>query len=262
MKKRSLAVILAAAMMFSMTACGNKAETVNENTTTAKVSDEKTDAQEEETPSKEEETPVEEDEVEEGLVEEETDTKEADAEEEETASGRYERGTYAGNSWTSKWLGMRYDLPDEFLFASEEELDAMIVAGGGLVYEDDAQTMLDYAKMTTVYEMMVLEPAGNPNFNLAVERSPYSPDEYMEILEMQLAALDNVSVDWKGYAGTEDIGGLDFDKYDVELDYGGIAMNQSYYITAKENRLVYIILTYTDDTLDAADTMMGGFSAL
>ena len=267
MRKRSLFVIFVTVLMLFATACGGNKLTVENSEEDININKEESvdeDKAEDESGLVDEEDSADGD----NSIEKETsgDNEESDEEVDaggaKTSSGRYVKGIYEGTSWISEWLGMRYDQPKGFLLASDEELDAMIQAGSNLAFEDNADAVLDYMKLTTVYELMVMAPVGIPTFSLAVERSPLSADEYMDFLSQQFSMVSAVSIDFKGYEGTEDIGGIEFDKYAIESEYNGVAMNQIYYITEKDSRLVYIIVTYLDDNLDALDTMMSGFSAL
>lgn len=255
MRKRSLFAILITVLMLSMAACGGNTQTV-ETSEEEFVDEDK---------AEEENRPVdEEDSTDEGEESDESEgaNEEAGTGEEKASSERYEKGIYEGTSWISEWLGMRYDQPEGFLLASDEELDTMIQAGSNLAFEDNAEAVLDYMKLTTVYELMVMAPAGIPTFSLVVERSALSADEYMDALAQQFAMMSTVSLDLKGYEGTEEIGGIEFDKYAIESEYNGASMNQIYYITEKDSRLVYLVVTYLESNSDALDAMMSGFSAL
>lgn len=264
MKRKSLAAILLSAMMLSITACGDKTATVDTSAEadTAAESEDQAD-QETETDTKDEAEPEADSSKEE---EAEAEPEESAEEEKEESSGSYAKGTIDGNNFESEWLGVRYEAPEGFVMATDEELEELLLAGGELIYEDDAQTFIDYAKLTTVYEMMTYLPqannAGDPNLNLVVEKNNASAKEYGDALKAQVDTMyGDADVEWKDVANTT-VGGIDCLEYAISINFGEQAMNQSYYIADKDGRVICFILSYTDAQKENADALMDAFKPL
>lgn len=182
--------------------------------------------------------------------------------EEETARG-YVKGTNYGTYWESEWLGMRYDQPDGFTLLSDSQLNDALQVGNNLVDGAFGEGTADIAGQNTVYELMVMSYSGNPNFNLGVEKSEDSVDDYAGRLGLALQAYYGDSlVNQSGFEGTQGIGGLYFEKYSFIVDDGTLGMHQTYYITKKEDRLVYIIISYSENSPEDAEAILSGFSEL
>lgn len=266
MKRKSLVIALTAGMMLSMTACGVTAK----STATAKADTEDTaaadEAETEETEEEPEDTAEEQDEPEEDASEEETKSEEEDAEEEEAAedeeeskasAGRYERGNVTETSFESEWIGFRYELPEGFTMASQEEMDAVLQLGSEMIYEDNADMVVDYSKMVMVYEMMAMDSV-NDSVTVFVERTSLKPEEYAEALEAQMKQVDGVEMKLVDKEEDAKIGGVSFYKYSYELSYSGVPVYQDYYMAERNGRMIEVLISYSDESVK--DVMMSGFA--
>ena len=181
--------------------------------------------------------------------------------EEAASSDDYVKGINYGTYWESKWLGMRYDQPSGFTMLSDSQLDEANQMGNELVSVLVGDDLASQAQ-NSVFELMAMSNTGIPNFNLSVERTSSSVDEYMSATGQQLQNIYGSSFEDRGFEGTEEIGGKYFQKYTYVVSDGGSTMYQVCYITKKDDRIVDIILTYTEETKGEADTLMSGFSEL
>lgn len=189
---------------------------------------------------------------------------------ETAASDGYVKGTNYGTYWESEWLGMRYDQPSGFELVSGEELDIFTQFASAMasmvsdaadvpVEEDDVLSMLQ----NTVYELAASTDSGDVNFILGVEKSDESVSSYMErFRQQQQEAYGSSFVKDMEFEGTEEIGGKYFEKYTYAVNEEGFNINQVCYITKKNDRLVYIVLTYPEGSSNGADAIMSGFSEL
>lgn len=181
----------------------------------------------------------------------------------EAASDSYVKGTNYGNYWESQWLGMRYDQPDGYRLFSDSELNDALQIGDSLLDGTFGEGMADAAGQNSVYEMMAAAPSGTPNFNLGVEKTDASIDEYAGQLGAYLPAFfGDAYIGQSGFEGTQEIGGRYFEKYTFYVDDGASGMNQTYYITKKDDRMVFVIMTYSAGNPGEADTLLSGFSEL
>ena len=183
-------------------------------------------------------------------------------------SSKYAKGTLKDTSFESEWIGVRFDAPEGFIVATQEELDEFLDIGSEMleeVYADDGKNVIDYSELTTVYELLtyqVMEDGtGNPNLTLAVERTALTVDKYMDALKKQVNTIYNgTTLSWEETEKVS-VGSLECDKYTVCVDYGYAMMYQSYYMAKKDNRMIYFILTYSDDQSEAATALMNAFKA-
>ncbi|MDE6388150.1 MAG: hypothetical protein K2L82_10155 [Lachnospiraceae bacterium] len=187
-----------------------------------------------------------------------------------TACGgaKYSKGTLSDNGFESEWMGIRFNAPEGYVVATQEELDNFISMGQDYVkavYEENGKKVIDYAELTTVYELMTYLPdpenlgTGDPNLSLAAEKTTFSTDKYIEVLQSQIKTLfPDVPITWDEPDNVK-VGGLECDKYTATMDYGVAKMNQSYYITKKDNRVIYFIVSYTPGHEEDVDTLMNAF---
>lgn len=181
---------------------------------------------------------------------------------------KYSKGTLTDSGFESEWMEIRFNAPEGYVVATQEELDDFISMGQDYVeaaYEENGKKVINYTELTTVYELMTYLPdpdnfgAGDPNLSLAAEKTVLSTDKYMEALKSQMETLfSGVPITW-GDAVSEKVGGLDCDKYTATMDYGVAKMVQSYYITKKGNRVIYFIVSYTPGHEEDVDKLMNAF---
>ncbi|MBQ6806397.1 MAG: hypothetical protein IJO97_03075 [Lachnospiraceae bacterium] len=270
MKKKSLVVALLASMMLSMTACGSDATETNVEVETGEVEtgDVEAETDVEEETAAEPETNLEEnfevkkaeaEEVESAEVEEDAEV-EAEEETEEEAED-YTKGTLNGNVFESEWMGIRFEAPEGYSLSTEEEIEAALLAGGELMYEEDVEELLDYTKLTTVYEMIAQESEyGDPNVSLTVVKTPYDAKTFVDATLIQAQSVEGISITLLNEeAEIVELAGKEFEKYATEMNYDGYLMLQDYYFTRQDDRMIYMVLTYTDEA--AAEEIMSGFSA-
>lgn len=177
------------------------------------------------------------------------------------ASDGYVKGTNYGTYWESEWLGMRYDQPSGFTMLSDSQLNDANRMGNDLVSALVGDDLASQAQ-NSVFDLMAMADSGIPNFNLSVERTSSSVDEYMNATGQQLQSIYAGSLENRGFEGTEEVGGKYFEKYTYVVYDGGSAMYQICYATKKDDYIVMIVLTYTEETKGDADILMSGFSEL
>jgi hypothetical protein len=116
----------------------------------------------------------------------------------------------------------------------------------------------------TVYEMMVSSIIGSPNIILIVEKLPLNnmtEEQYVEALKTQvtepIAAMGFDMV--FSASSTVSVAGKTFTMIPAEIP--GIA-NQDYYIKRYDNRMAVLIVSYSEDTIGEAETLLGAFRAI
>lgn len=191
-----------------------------------------------------------------------------DGEEKEEKSGRddevsgdeaddgYTRGKITDTTYESEWIGLRYELPEGFTMSSEKEMDAILEAGGELLYEDKVDDIVDYAKMVMVYEMMAKDRYGDV-ITLFVEQTKFDIDTYVAAIKLQMENVDTIEVTMDDGV-TVEVGGVEFEKYSLVLDYGGMEVKEDYYLRKQGDRMICMLLGYSND--EAVEKIMSGFS--
>lgn len=266
--KRGIAVILLACLMLSVTACGGgqaedtiakaDAEKIREEAeaemkerhqertqNSQKAADSEDSGGNNEARGDDEEIES----TEEGSREQEK------SDSEEAADDGYVRGKMTDTTYESEWIGLRYELPAGFSMSSEDEMDAILQAGGSMLYEDKVDDIVDYAKLVMVYEMMAKDKYGNV-LTLFVEKTAFDIDTYVAAIKMQMENVDVIDITIDD-GETAQVGGVEFEKYTLTLDYGGVIVKENYYLKKKGDRMICLLMGYSED--EAAETMMSGF---
>lgn len=251
MKRKLLLVTLAAAVM--LTACGGKekSDSTAETTTTTEA---------EATP----EAAAEDTGAETGDTETETEDAAADAEDTAATEGEYVKGTSTETGFESEWLGLRYTAPEGMVMSTEEELNEVMGMGQEMLSEDFSELQLEYAKMSSVYEMMSKNEAGTTNIIVTVEKLPssnFSVEDYAEAIKTNLKAVTTIAYTISDDLETVSVGGSDFTKITAQADYSGVNMHQDYYVRVIGDRAVSMALTYVDETASEAEAIINAFEA-
>lgn len=249
-RKRSIAVILLAGLMLSVTACGSG----REESAVAEADAEKI----------REEAEAEIKARHEARTENSRETASAgDSDEgaggagtEEASDDGYVKGKVTDTAFESEWIGLRYDLPEGFTMSDEDDIDAVLEAGGSMLYEDQVDNIVDYAKLIMVYEMMAQDSYGNV-ITLFVEKTSLDIDTYVAAIKMQMARVDQIDISMDE-GETVEVGGVEFEKYSLTLAYGGMEVNEDYYLKKKDGRMICMLTGYSSD--EAAEAIMSGFS--
>ena len=257
MKKKVLFMTLAAAVV--LTACGGKTETESADVETAvteeaDVETEGEEAEEADTADAQEAEP------EEAVEAEEEETAEAA----EEASSDYVKGTVTENGWESEWLGLRFTTPEGMTMSTDEELNEIMGLGEEVLSEDFSELQLEYAKMSSVYEMMSADEPGLTNVMVTAEKmlvSSMDAEAYADAVRQGLESVSQIDYTISEENENVTIGGTDFVKVSAAADYSGVSMYKDYYIGIIGDRAVSIAVTYVDDTADLANQVVNAFEA-
>ncbi len=242
MKKKVLFMTLAAAVV--LTACGGNAE--SESTAV--------------------EAAVEEEAEVEADVEEADETEEAAVETEETeeAASEFVKGIVTENGWESEYLGLRYTAPEGMAMSTEEELNAMMGLGEEVISEDFSELQLEYAKMSSVYEMMSTDEMGITNVVVTAEKllvNGMDAEAYADAVRQGLESVSQIDYTISEENEAVTIAGLDFIKVSSVADYSGVSMYQDYYIGIIGDRALSIAVTYVDQSAELAEQVVNAFEA-
>ncbi|MDE5933884.1 MAG: hypothetical protein K2H40_15570, partial [Lachnospiraceae bacterium] len=116
--------------------------------------------------------------------------------------------------------------------------------------------IIDYAKMVMVYEMMAKDRYGDV-LTIFVEKTQFDIDTYVAAIKMQMGNVDTMDISIDD-GETVEVGGVEFEKYSLTLGYGGMEVKEDYYLKKKGDRMICMLIGYTED--EAAEAIMSGFS--
>lgn len=182
----------------------------------------------------------------------------------ESSKNTFEKGTLTDSTYESKFLNIKFTLPEGYTLMTQEMMDQQVEFSNEIVYKDKDKKVIDYAKAVTVNEMMATENTANvPNVNIAIQNllgEKVSEAEYIESLKKQLTdtgfayTFDDVKKD-------VELAGEKFSVLYCSANYNGLELKQECYVRKESGRMMILTVTYTDDTKDAKEALMGSFEA-
>ena len=174
----------------------------------------------------------------------------------------YEKGVLTENTFESAYIGVRYTASGDYVMATEAETLTLMGIGAETAGIDSKT--LDYALLTTVYEMMVSTPSGIPNLSVMVEKLPMqniTVEQYLGILKEQLSSVSSMKYDLSGEIDSVSIAGQTYSRFIAHVEMSGIEMQQYYIFRKTDDRIIGFIGTCTPDTTDALDALLNSFEA-
>ncbi len=177
----------------------------------------------------------------------------------------YEKGSITENGFESKWIDLRFTAQADMHMLTQEELDAAMKQGADILYKDDAEAILDYAGMTTVTEMMA-QTADGANVIVQVERLPLlyaamTEEEYLSTMLANLQAVTSEITTGENYY-TLELGDETYLGISTGADYNtGVIVYQEFLVRKKEGRMISVVVSYTDYSVESAKNFLQVFGA-
>jgi len=171
----------------------------------------------------------------------------------------YTRGTIEDNVYTSEWMGLSYTVSDDMTIATEEELFASMELGADMLGTDDE--LLDYAKLTVVYELTASNLVTGNNIVIMSEKIPAeikNEAQYVEILKENLITM-GLDVTYDDVT-TRTLGDVEFTELAYTMDLEGVEFKQTFIMKKLGDRMAVMTLTYFEEA--ELDTLLAGFAAL
>jgi hypothetical protein len=180
------------------------------------------------------------------------------------AATEYTKGNLTADSLTSEYLNLKFTKPEGFIMATHEEIDQMVQFSSEIIFKDDMKTMIDYAKAVTVYEMFVQSPYGLPNASLFLEKvmSNMTVELYIAAVKSQLVALETIQYSVHEETVIASVAGQNYTVLSAQASYAGSDLFQDYYLRKQGDRIIGIIVTYTEDTEASKDELLDAFQPL
>ena len=245
MKKTTLKITLAFILsLCSLTACGNSSESdkksdKKESVTTTAVSEETT-AEADTTAAEEDTTAA------------EATTENGSASTPAASEGtNFKRGTVEGNVYTSEFGGFKLTAPDDWKFATDEQILQVMNIGANAVYNDKADAALEIANQATISDAICMNSSSTENITISYENlaknvalpDDASAEDYFAIADRQFALIP--SMKYTKVSGPENttLGGNEYLRAVYDVDYGNITLKQAYYVRRVEDFINVISVT-------------------
>lgn len=184
----------------------------------------------------------------------------------ESKEKEYEKGTINEDSFESEFLDIKFTVPEGYSLFSQEVMDQYVQFASEIAYKDKDQKVIDYTKAITVFEMMCGESVTNtPNVNIVVEnligKKDITVDDYIESSKQQLTST-GFEYTFGDITKDVELAGEKYTVFECVGNYSGQEVLQQLYIRKVADRMMVLTVTYTEDTKEAKDTLLAGFSVL
>ena len=171
---------------------------------------------------------------------------------ENATSANFSMGEWENNVYTNDFLGLKFNLPEGWVYSSKEEIAEMMNMGTELL-NDDQKAAAEIAKLNSAYYMVANNPNTGDNITIISEKPMMDVDTeyYINQLKTQLTTVQSISYKI-GEVSKEKISNVETDTLTVTGTMYGVEVSQRYYIYKLDNYIVSIIATSTvgEDTIN------------
>lgn len=175
----------------------------------------------------------------------------------------YEKGAVTESSFTSDFIGLEFEVPEGYSMLTQEQMDENMKQSTEIIYKDDKDEVIDYAKTKLVYEMMCAEKVmGVPNVNIVVEENKsITEKKYLELSTKQLEQAD-LGYKFDDPKENTEFKGHKYLMQTVHVSVSGLNLTQDIYVRKIGDRVVTMTITYNADEPEGKETIMNAFKAI
>jgi hypothetical protein len=189
-------------------------------------------------------------------------TNEAYETDEATSDAAYTVGIIEGDRFASEWLNLRFEAPEAFIMATQEEMLGMMELGLEVMEID--QRFANWADMVVVHEMMAMLPTGAAQVSIVTERlvlSGITTEQYIEASFASVESLLGWDVEFNDDLRTIEFAGLEWYTYTATINAFGMDWSYQYIIRRFDDRMALITIYAMAGQEAYIDTLFEGFSA-
>lgn len=171
---------------------------------------------------------------------------------------QFSMGKWKDNVYTNDFLGLKFNLPEGWKAATDEEIAKMMNVGKELL-NDDQKALAEMAEKSGVYYMSVNDPSTGNNIIVLTEKAAVDVNTsyYINQLKNQLTSVN--SIKYKiGETSKATVAGREYDTLTATASMYGYTTTQRYYIYKLDRYFVGIIVT-SNSGESAIDEMMNSF---
>ena len=174
-------------------------------------------------------------------------------------------GQLDGSSYKNKLLQFSLAVPENWSFASEEMNRTVLTEGNSKIKANETkerQEAFDRSMANSIVLFMVSKyPLGNPahtgNLASGFERTTSTAAAYIDFNKnLLMGKLPNAKLNRD--TRVIRVGGKEFSTFDIEGDFNGVLVKQSYYATARNDGILFFVITWIkeDDTRKSLENVL------
>lgn len=176
------------------------------------------------------------------------------------------RGTFEGNVYTNKSMGVQVTFPEGCTMYSDEEIKQVVGAGTDVMEEAYDSEIVENSLAGTIYDVIAVTGDQSTNIQIVMEDTvntagmTLSADIYAKAVANNMKkAYEAAGVSVSDAEITDEtLGGLDFAKVSIAVN----GMTQEYYAHQVENYMFVFTITYTDASADVVQQFLDSVKAL
>ena len=174
------------------------------------------------------------------------------------AEGEFVPGVRTDTQYISETLGIRIDLTEDYVMATDDEIRQMMQIGAGvLLDEDNAKNLLNITDISLYYDMMAVNPLDGSTVLVMAEKPILSGMTQKQYMDANIAQLKNTL----GISDIEqdqiEICGIQYDGLAYPITAAGYEIEYVTFISKVGDRFVSITLSgLTEDSLMNAASMI------
>lgn len=142
------------------------------------------------------------------------------------------KGTINGNTFTNSTTGISFTKPDSWVFSTEDEIASMMNIGTSQLDRDIFKKAL--SEMSTVYDMVAIDPDTSASVTIAYENIAFSEkdisteERYLEAVKEQLLST-SMEFTFDDKIGTEQLNSCTYKKLEATNTTSGYSIKQTIY---------------------------------
>lgn len=139
-------------------------------------------------------------------------------------------------------------MPSNWTKYSKKDMEQLITSVTSKAVDEEQKKKIESAMDTSVYDMLVGDTTTGANINiLLIEQTEnQNPELYMKELKKQFESIKEISYKTDEPA-TVKIAGEEYTCLKTTAEISGIKLEQAYYVKTKDNYMITIIITTTQE---------------
>ena len=154
---------------------------------------------------------------------------------------KFDRGEWDGDQYINNFADIKFNLPEGWEKASDEDIAKLMNVGNEFLNEDQ-QKFAELAEQTTVYGMVVNDPSTSASVMITIEKPilKVTPENYLTSVKQQLEMVEAMKY-VVGEQYTTEIAGDEY--YSIDAEVPAYSVYQSYFVKEVDDYIVGIIIT-------------------
>ena len=170
--------------------------------------------------------------------------------ENQTAKEAIARGVIDENNvYTSEFAGIKFTLPEGWVYSTDEQIANMMNVGVELLNENK-DNLSKILEQTALYDMVANDQTNGTSVMVMFEKSLLNVNEefYLNNVKKGLESVTELDYQISGEITTETVGGKEYKVLTATVP--AYNMVQKYYVVKKGDYFVDILVTYIDGVVD------------